>query len=142
VSRIFFWRRVVAPPDHVRDLPRWCTHTGARVIVAEGDAYLDAMPDPIRSRPTSWTSVVFVCGKCARKLDGGYGAKGKHTLKSILRQALKESSRRREVRVIETRCMGVCPKHATTMLAASHPGTIYTVPEGTSPEDTLKLAID
>ena len=42
----------------------------------------------IRTRPTPWQSIILLCGKCARKLDGGYGPKKDATLRSALRMAL------------------------------------------------------
>ncbi len=93
--------------------------------------YPASMPHPIRSRATPWKTIVLVCGKCARKLDGGYGPEGKDTLRSTLRAELKGRGHGREVRIIETRCMGICPKKAVTMVNASKPGTISVVPKGT-----------
>jgi predicted metal-binding protein len=95
------------------------------------------MPDDIRSRPTPWQTVLLVCGKCSRKIDGGYGPKGKGTLKSALQSALAERGQRRQVRVIETRCMGVCPKKAVTVLNASEPGRIMTVRKRTNIDEFL-----
>lgn len=86
--------------------------------------------------------MILLCGKCARKLDGGFGPKGKDTLRKTLRSALKERGHRRNVRIIETRCMGICPKKAVTALNASGPGTILTVPTGTSADNVLAGLLD
>ncbi|HEX2939534.1 MAG TPA: hypothetical protein VHO91_00705, partial [Rhodopila sp.] len=83
------------------------------------------------SRPTPWKQVLVVCRKCGKKLHGGFGAKGKDSLKSVLRQGLRDSGRRREVRVFETSCMGICPKGGVTALNASRPGTIHVIAAGT-----------
>jgi predicted metal-binding protein len=83
------------------------------------------------SRQTHWRDVLIVCRKCGKKLKGGFGEKRKDTLKSQLRQALRDAGRRRDMRVIETSCLGVCPKQAVTALNASHPGTIHIIPAGT-----------
>jgi hypothetical protein len=48
---------------------------------------------------------------------------------------------RRQVQIIETRCIGICPKKAVTALNASSPGRILTVPKGTHPKDALTLLI-
>jgi predicted metal-binding protein len=95
------------------------------------------MTDPIRSRPTPWKNVVLLCGKCSKKLDGGFGPKRKETLRSVLRAALKADNRRREVRIVETRCMGLCPKNAITALNATNPGSLLTIPEGAGIEQVL-----
>jgi predicted metal-binding protein len=95
------------------------------------------MSDQIQTRPTPWTTILLVCGKCTRKMDGGYGPKGNGTLKTALRSKLKERGQLRQVRIIETRCMGVCPKKAVTVLNADKPGSILTVPRKTGADDVL-----
>ena len=95
------------------------------------------MPDAIRSRPTPWKTILLVCGKCSRKLDGGYGPKGRDTIRTVLRSALNETGRRRDVRIVETRCMGLCPRKAVTAINADRPGTILTVPRRTPSEEIL-----
>ncbi len=91
---------------------------------------------PIRSRRTAHTRIVLLCGKCARKLDGGYGPKGKDTLKDALRQALRDGGRR-DVRIVETRCLGVCPKKATTMIVGDRPDEVLVVARGTAGAEVL-----
>jgi len=44
---------------------------------------------------------------------------------------------RRDVRIIETRCMGICPKKAVTALNASRPGRILTIPKGTATDEAM-----
>ena len=92
----------------------------------------------IRTLPTPWQSIILLCGKCARKLDGGYGPEKDATLRSALRMALKEAGHRRDVRIIETRCMGICPKKAVTVVNASRPGIIFVIPVSTPPAEVLK----
>jgi predicted metal-binding protein len=100
------------------------------------------MSDRTRAIETPWKTVILLCGKCARKMDGGYGSKGKHTLRDVLRAPLR-AKRRRDVRVIETRCMGICPKKAVTALNASHPGKIFTIKKGTASEEVMaRLMVD
>ena len=95
------------------------------------------MPDLIRARPTPWKTVILLCGKCARKMNGGYGSKGKDTLRTVLRDALRVKGHRRDVRIIETRCMGICPKKAVTALNASHPDRIFTIPKSTGTDEAM-----
>jgi predicted metal-binding protein len=99
------------------------------------------MADDIQFRPTPWTTVLLLCGKCSSKMDGGYGPKGKDTLRNALRTELSAKGLRRQVRIIETRCMGVCPKKAVTALNASEPSTILTVPRKTPSEEVLALLL-
>jgi predicted metal-binding protein len=82
------------------------------------------------SRSTPWRDVIILCRKCGKKCDGGFGPKRKETLKTALRQALRETGRRRQVRVMETACLGICPKNGVTALNATHPGTIHVIPAG------------
>jgi predicted metal-binding protein len=70
-------------------------------------------------------------------MDGGYGPKGKDRLKTALRSGLAERGRLRQVQVIETRCMGVCPRKAVTALNAEDPETILTIPRKTDAGDAL-----
>jgi predicted metal-binding protein len=87
---------------------------------------------------TPWQDVVLVCRKCARKLDGGFGKHGDATLRAELKQALRAAGRRRQVRVMETGCFSVCPKHAVSVMQGSRPGEILVVPEGTAAADLLR----
>ena len=93
-------------------------------------------------RPTTWTTVLLVCGKCSRKLGGGFGPNGKDKLKPALQTALKDNGRRREVRVIKTGCMGVCPEDAVTTLNAANPGKVWVVPKSTSAGTVLSCLMD
>jgi len=99
------------------------------------------MAPSVTTRSTSWRIILLLCGKCARKLDGGYGADGEETLRAALRAALKKAGRHKEVRIIETRCMGVCPKGAVAALNATAPGRILTIPAGTPIADVLALLL-
>lgn len=84
---------------------------------------------------------MLLCGKCARGLDGGYGRDGDETLRAALRAALKKAGRHKEVHIIETRCLGVCPKGAVTVLNAHAPGRILTIPAGTPIAEVLALLL-
>ena len=88
---------------------------------------------PIATIQTAWTDILLVCRKCSKKLDGGFGPNGDETLPRALKHALRASGRRRSVRVIETKCLGVCPKGAVTVLPARTPGIMLAVPKGADP---------
>ncbi len=83
------------------------------------------------SRPTPWRDVIILCRKCGKRCDGGFGNKGHESLKAALRRALREAGQHRQVRVMETSCLGICPKHGVTALNATRPGTIHVVSTGT-----------
>lgn len=99
------------------------------------------MSDSIVSRPTPWNTVILVCAKCSRKLDGGYGDKRQKSLRTALNDVLRETGRRRQVRVVETKCFGLCPKKAVVALNASHPNQMLSVPRGTAARATLDRLI-
>ena len=46
---------------------------------------------------------------------------------------------RRDVRIIRTRCMGICPKKAVIAINATRPATIFVVPVGTPAVDVLHI---
>jgi predicted metal-binding protein len=94
--------------------------------------------DDMLSRPTPWREVVLVCRKCSKKQKGGFGEKRRETLKAHLRQALRAVGRRRDVRIIETSCLGICPKHGVTALNASRPQTIHVIPAGTDADAAMR----
>jgi predicted metal-binding protein len=96
------------------------------------------VPPVIRTAITPWEQVVLVCRKCSRKLDGGFGKDGSASLRSELKQALREAGRRRQVRVVETSCFSVCPKRAVSVMQGGRPGEILVVPAGTDGEDVLR----
>lgn len=94
-----------------------------------------------RSRPTPWREVIILCRKCGKKRDGGFGPKQKETLKTVLRQALRDGGRRREVRVMETGCLGLCPKDGVTALNATRPDTIHIVTTGTGGAEAMRTLL-
>lgn len=97
------------------------------------------MADGTKTYSTPWTAVLLLCGKCGRKMNGGYGEDGEASLRATLKRALKESGHKRDTHVIETRCMGICPKNAVTALNANVPGRLVTIPRGTAPDHALAL---
>jgi predicted metal-binding protein len=93
------------------------------------------------SRPTPWRDVIILCRKCGKKCEGGFGPKRKESLKAVLRGALRDAGRRRQVRVMETACLGLCPKNGVTALNATLPGTIHVIPAGTNAPDALRTLL-
>lgn len=70
-------------------------------------------------------------------MDGGYGHRKKDTLRGMLRGELKARGYGRGVRIVETRCMGLCPKKAVTALNACAPQRILAIPRGTPAAEAL-----
>ena len=84
----------------------------------------------ISATPAPWQQVALVCGKCSRKLGGGFGKKGKHDLKDVLRDAAKAAGQRRALRVMEVGCLGLCPKRAVSAVTSAKPDEVVVVPAG------------
>ncbi len=64
----------------------------------------------VRIARAPFRQALLVCGKCARKLDGGFGRDGAQPLRKALKRAWKAGGRSGKLRVVETRCLGLCPK--------------------------------
>lgn len=79
--------------------------------------------------PADWSNVVLVCGKCSKKVGGGFGPKGKVALAKALR--VKGKPRRAPYGVIETKCLKLCPKGAVVVVDGRHPGDWLLVRPGT-----------
>ena len=88
--------------------------------------------------PAPWQGVALVCRKCSKKLHGGFGRKGRQDLSKALRDELKQTGRRRALRVIEVGCLGLCPKRAVTVVAPGRGDQVLAVPQGTEPADVLR----
>ena len=68
--------------------------------------------DPI-DEPAPWSEVVLICAKCAAKL--GRGRKGRTELRGEIKHALKHRGLGKQVRVVETTCLDLCPKNGQTI---------------------------
>ncbi len=86
------------------------------------------IPGDLAVVQTAWQDVLLLCRKCGRKLDGGFGEDGGESLKRALRDGLRERGRRRDVRVMEVGCFGVCPKGGVTVARGARPGELLVVP--------------
>jgi len=82
----------------------------------------------IRRLRSGWTDTIVVCGKCSKKLDGGFGEGGRTSLVKALRKRLGlGKGRKAAVGIVETKCLGVCPKRAVVVACA---GEWLVVPAG------------
>lgn len=89
---------------------------------------LGALGRGLRSR---WSGAILVCSKCSKKLDGGFGRKGRTSLGKALRKRFGlKKGRKSPVGLIEVKCLGVCPKGAVTLVDTSRPDTWRLVPAG------------
>ena len=112
---------------------QWVQHAGpARLDQVRWPTHLCGMDDSsISATPAPWQQVALVCGKCSRKLRGGFGRKGKRDLAEVIKDAAKATGRRRAVRVLEVGCLGLCPKRAVSAIGMGQPGQVLVVPAGT-----------
>jgi predicted metal-binding protein len=67
-------------------------------------------------------AIVLVCGKCSKKVGGGFGKKGRTPLAKALREVDSfGKGRKSAVQVTETKCLGLCPKGAVTVVDPRDP---------------------
>ncbi|MEH3159725.1 MAG: (2Fe-2S) ferredoxin domain-containing protein [Sphingomonas taxi] len=80
---------------------------------------------------SEWQGAVLVCGKCSKKLDGGFGRKGRTGLAKVLRKILGlKKGRKAALGVVETRCLGICPCGGVALVDGRDPGHWLVVPLG------------
>ena len=84
----------------------------------------------IRLAKRRWEKVILVCGKCSRKIDGGFGTDGDERLGKLLRKRAGKG-KHATAGVIETSCLKLCPKGAVCVVDAYRPGEWLVVPPGT-----------
>ncbi|MDF0540889.1 (2Fe-2S) ferredoxin domain-containing protein [Sphingobium sp. H39-3-25] len=85
---------------------------------------------------SNWRNAVLVCRKCSKKLDGGFGEKGRMPLAKALRKQLAlKKGRKAAAGIIEVGCLGVCPKGAVTVVNGSDSREWLLVRPGASLED-------
>lgn len=85
---------------------------------------------------SGWDNAVLVCAKCSRKLDGGFGPKGKQSLAKALRKHLHlKKGRKAPVGIVEVKCLGVCPRGAVTVVNGAASREWLIVPAGADLDD-------
>jgi len=94
----------------------------------------------IRVLASRWQGSVLVCGKCSKKVGGGFGDKGRTPLAKLLRSALGlKKGRKADRGVVEVKCLGVCPKIAVVMIDGAHPDRWMLVPAGADAGDVVAM---
>lgn len=87
---------------------------------------------PVRVVATAATRILAICGKCGKKLGGGFGGGAGQPLGKALRQSLKGTKgKRATLRIIETKCLDICPKGAVALLDSAQPGAVVLVQRAT-----------
>jgi len=81
---------------------------------------------------SDWSSTLLVCKKCSKKLDGGFGPKGRTPLAKALRKQLGlKKGRKGRAGIVEVKCLGICPRGAVTVIDGAAPGEWMLVKAGT-----------
>jgi predicted metal-binding protein len=85
----------------------------------------------LRTVRSNWSEAVLVCAKCSKKLDGGFGPKGRTPLAKALRKSFGlKKGRKGAAGVVEVKCLSVCPRGAVTVVNGSVSREWLLVPAG------------
>lgn len=77
-------------------------------------------------------SIALICGKCSKKVGGGFGKKGKTALAKMLNEANEgKKGRNAKILAVETKCLKLCPRGAVVTIAASQPDKWLLIQPGT-----------
>lgn len=80
---------------------------------------------------SNWANAVLVCAKCSKKLDGGFGPKGRQPLGKALRKHLQlKKGRKAGAGIVDVKCLGVCPRGAVTVVNGAASREWLLVPAG------------
>ena len=83
-----------------------------------------------------WERTILICGKCSKRLDGGFGEKRSTPLAKALRKFLGlKKGRKAVIGIVETKCLGVCPGGAVTVIDGGEPGEWLLVRAGTAMDE-------
>ena len=86
----------------------------------------------MRTLATAAARVIAICTKCGKKLDGGFGPGAELSLAKALRRELPAAhGKRRTVRIVETKCLDICPKGAVVVIDSNAPADMLIVPRAT-----------
>nr|WP_211275696.1 (2Fe-2S) ferredoxin domain-containing protein [Sphingomonas mucosissima] len=85
----------------------------------------------VKRAKAQWRGAVLVCAKCSKKVDGGFGPKGKERLAKALRSEPGfGKGRKADMGVAEVKCLGLCPKNAVAVVDTRRPNEWLVVPAG------------
>lgn len=97
------------------------------------------MSEAVKAHRSRWRESVLICRKCSKKLRGGFGKKGKQSLRGLLKDIYGDAKgRRAEIGILEAPCFKLCPKRAVSVALGTKPGALYEVPEGMEIGDVLE----
>ncbi|WP_018260798.1 (2Fe-2S) ferredoxin domain-containing protein [Methylobacterium sp. WSM2598] len=102
---------------------------------------MSASDSAVRRRPRAaaapWNDLVVVCATCAKRQ--GLGGRVRKDLKRALKRARPE----RKVRVVETGCLGLCPKRSLTFAtpASLRAGRLLVLDPATEAETMAEILV-
>jgi len=71
---------------------------------------------------SNWRGAILICGKCTRKLRGGFDRHGRTPLATALRKFIKAGKgRKAHIGIVETKCLQVCRRAAWWPSGAAGP---------------------
>lgn len=80
---------------------------------------------------SDWRGAILVCGKCSKRVGGGFGDKGRTPLAKALRKAMAlGKGRKAALGVVETKCLGICPRRAVMVIDTRMPHRWRAIPAG------------
>lgn len=92
--------------------------------------------------PSNWERALLVCGKCSRKVGGGFGRKGRTPLAKALRRELGVGKgRKARIGVTEVKCLGLCPKRAVTLVDTGDLGRWRLVTPGENAGEVVRAVL-
>ncbi|WP_407520212.1 (2Fe-2S) ferredoxin domain-containing protein [Methylobacterium oryzisoli] len=85
-----------------------------------------------------WSEIVVVCAKCAKR----QGVRAK-AVRGDIKRELKRGQPGRKVRVVETGCLGLCPKRSLTFAttASLRAGRLIVVDPATAPDALVQALV-
>lgn len=92
------------------------------------------LPARARTAKAGFAELVLVCAKCAKRQ-----ALPKRAMRGMLKQAYKRRSGRAKLRVVETGCLGPCPKRALAVATAASlaTGRVLLLDPAATPDQAL-----
>jgi predicted metal-binding protein len=88
---------------------------------------------------SNWSDAILVCSKCSKKLDGGFGPKGRAPLGKALRKHLGlKKGRKAGAGIVDVKCLGVCPAGAVTVINGTHSREWLLVPKGMDLDEVVE----
>ena len=87
-----------------------------------------------------WQAALLVCGKCSRRMGGGFGHKGKTSLAKALRKLGNgRKGRKASLGVVETGCLKLCPRNAAVAINGADPHVWHIIPRGTNAQEVARM---